>query len=482
MPVTSQGRAPARLSRLVRALAREGLDVTHADGVYTIRLRSDPNGPAAEVLLSDELPLEAKAATQLAQIAALQHPDGGRLACVCATPDFHPGDGGVPIGTVARSRTIVTPGLVGGDINCGMRLHVTDLSLDRLLSRKAELVGRLRRDYLLGERDIALTGSTFEGLLREGLPGLALGARERPLGRLRRVDLDRLREEIDQVYLGGALPDGDPSVVPASLLQSEVVREDGLATVGRGNHFVELQVVEELVDRGEAWRLGVKVGQVTLMIHSGSRDVGRAVGTLWADRARAAWPADQRYPDSRIFPISLSAEPGLALAYLRAEAAAANYGWANRALLAELFRTRLEEVFGQVSSPLVADVPHNITLREGDDIVARKGATPAHPGQALVIPGSMGSASYLLVGRGQPRFLSSASHGAGRARPRQEMGHLSRDQLGLSGVECHTLREERVIEEAPAGYKPISAVIDAQVRAGMVGVVARMRPLMTFKG
>lgn len=473
----------ANLVRVLRALSREGLDVSYADGVYTIRNHADPSGPPAEVLLPEGLPLEGKALRQLVNLTTIRHPDGGRVDCVCATPDFHPGDGGVAIGSVARTDGVVVPGIVGGDINCGMRLHVTDLSLDRLLSRKAELVALLRGDYLLGTRDIALTGRAMESTLRDGLPGFWDEGQRRPLGRLRSVDFERLGREIDRVYLQGHLGEGDPSILPASLLEADaVVREDGLGTVGRGNHFVEVQVVEEVVDRRLAYAWGVKVGQVALMIHSGSRNVGKAVGAIWADCARLAWPAGHRYPEGGIFPISTRARPDLAEGYLRAEAAASHYAWLNRALLAELFRTRLEAVMGEVSSPLVYDVPHNITLLEEGRLVARKGATPAHPGQPLLIPGSMGSSSYLLVGKGAPRFLSSASHGAGRSRSRGEMGHVEHAALGLEGVECHTLREERIIEEAPAGYKPISAVIDAQVRAGMVGVVARMRPLLTFKG
>jgi tRNA-splicing ligase RtcB len=154
-------------------------------------------------------------------------------------------------------------------------------------------------------------------------------------------------------------------------------------------------------------------------------------------------------------------------------------------LLAELLRCRLRQVFGDVEAPLVYDVPHNITLGEGAGWVTRKGACPAHAGQPVIVPGSMGAPSYLLVGKGNDRFLRSASHGAGRARSRFDMSRAGADKtdsaLGLTGVDCITWREERRIEEAPAAYKPIQPVIDVQVEAQIVGVVAKMKPVLTFK-
>ena len=149
-------------------------------------------------------------------------------------------------------------------------------------------------------------------------------------------------------------------------------------------------------------------------------------------------------------------------------------------------RQRLRELFGELAAPLVYDLPHNITLPvEGAARrwITRKGACPAGVEQPVIIPGSMGASSFLLVGRGSAGLRGSASHGAGRATSRFEMGRHGREDrdLGLEGVDCITLREERRIEEAPAAYKPIGPVIACQVEAGLVDVVARLRPLMTFK-
>ncbi|MEG3839753.1 RtcB family protein [Microcoleus sp. herbarium14] len=248
---------------------------------------------------------------------------------------------------------------------------------------------------------------------------------------------------------------------------------------------MEIQAVEEVVDKATAYTWGVRSGQIAFMIHSGSRNVGKYIGGMWRDRSREAWPKNLKYPESRLFPLSVEANPELVSSYLQAEATAANYGFINRLLLAELLRLRLRQVFGDVEAPLVYDLPHNITLAEGAGWVTRKGACPAHSGQPVIVPGSMGAPSYLLMGEGNDRFLRSASHGAGRARSRFDMSREGADKtdaaLGLTGVDCITLREERTIEEAPAAYKPIQPVIDVQVEAQMVGIVAKMKPVLTFK-
>ncbi len=215
------------------------------------------------------------------------------------------------------------------------------------------------------------------------------------------------------------------------------------------------------------------------MVHTGSRGVGRHVGNTWIDRARRRWPKGLRYPEARIF--ALHGDD--ASEYLSAVHTAANYAFVNRLLLAEIVRLRMREVYrADLEARLVFDVPHNIVLREGDSFVHRKGATPAHRGQPVLIPGSMGDSSFLCVGRGSARHLSSAAHGAGRALSRFEVGRKGPKDLGLDGVECITLKAERMIEEAPVAYKPIAPVVDIQVDAGVVGRVARMRPLLTFKG
>lgn len=482
------GKHDERQVRLLRALARAGIEARREGPVWSIR-RIGAGGPPAEVLLPAELPVEGKAFAQLADLAGVRHPAGG--ACrVCASPDFHPGDSGIAIGSVIGSPDLIVPAAVGTDINCGMRLHMTGLSVERFEAIRADFVGQARDDLFLGTRDVSQPAAAMRAIFGGGLPGWVLALQRGALGCMAQADLAQIERELARVHLGGSLA-GDPIWAPEDLIPAEgVVRDGGLGTVGGGNHFVEIQYVEEIVDRAAAYRMGVRAGEVAIMIHSGSRNVGKHIGGQWRDRCVAAWPRGLRWPESRIFPLSRRDTPDLCDQYLQAEATAANYGFANRQILAEMIRLRLRGLCGDLEIPLVYDLPHNITLREPDPTAdtpdgtvyrSRKGACPAHPGQPVIIPGSMGDASWLLEGMGAERWQSSASHGAGRARSRFEMARLAPEELGLAGVTCVTLKAERRVEEAPVAYKPIQPVIDAQVAQGMVRPVARLRPILTFK-
>ncbi|MBD2448368.1 RtcB family protein [Nostoc sp. FACHB-152] len=476
---------PKNLQRLLRALARQGLDVTYSNGIYSVRLTNSPDAPAAEVLLPEGFPVEAKALKQLANLANVRHPNGGCVCRACATPDFHPGDAGVAIGSVVETVDQVIPAAVGSDINCGMRLHVADLTIEEFLSKRDLFVERMKGDYFFGTRDVTMTANTMQALFQYGVPGWLDAMLDQPTGSFVKSDLDQLSQESESIFLDGAMA-GDWKLAPEELVpDAGLVRDGGLATIGSGNHFVEVQRVDQVEKRSLAYAWGIREGQLAFMVHSGSRNVGKYIGGMWRDKTKATWPKGLKYPESQIFPLSVHSHPELVASYLQAEATAANYGFMNRLLLAELLRLRLREVYGDVEAPLIYDLPHNITLREGQGWVTRKGACPAHPGQPVIIPGSMGAYSYLMVGKGNPAFCNSASHGAGRLRSRFDLSRKGASQteseLGLSGVDCITLREERRIEEAPAAYKPIQSVIDVQVAAGMVDVVARLSPVLTFK-
>ncbi|MDZ8052825.1 MAG: RtcB family protein [Aulosira sp. ZfuVER01] len=478
---------PKNLQRLLRALARQGLDVSYSNSTYSVRLSDSPDAPVAEVLLPEGFPVEAKALKQLANLARVRHPAGGCVCRACATPDFHPGDAGVAIGSVVETVGQVIPGAVGSDINCGMRLHVADLTIDEFLAKRDLFVERMKGDYFFGTRDVTMTAHAMRALFQYGVPSWLDIMLDKPTGSVVKSDVQQLAEESERsrIFLGGSM-DGNWQLAPAELVPDDgLVRDGGLATIGSGNHFVEVQRVDKVENRALAHAWGVREGQLAFMIHSGSRNVGKYIGGMWRDRAKAAWPKGLKYLESQIFPLSAASHPELVASYLEAEATAANYGFINRLLLAELLRLRLREVYGDVEAPLVYDLPHNITLPEGQGWVTRKGACPAYPEQPVIIPGSMGAYSYLMVGKGNPAFCNSASHGAGRVKSRFDLNRRGASQseaeLGLTGVDCITLREERRIEEAPAAYKPIQSVIDVQVEAKMVGVVARLSPVLTFK-
>ena len=477
----------SKLSRLLRALSRQGLKVSYQKGIYSVILRNAPNSLQAEVLLPAELAVESKALKQLANLATIAHPAGGKVIRVCATPDFHPGDAGVAIGSIVQTQNMVIPAAVGSDINCGMRLHVADLSLEKFLAKRDRFVELMKGDYFLGTRDVSMDTVTARGMFRQGILGWLESMSANPIGSVAESDFEQLWQEGDDVFLSGSL-EGNLKYAPPELIpETGIVRDGELATIGGGNHFVEIQVVEKVEDKKTAYAWGVKEGQLAFTIHSGSRSVGKYIGGMWRDRAWKAWQIGTAYPHSRLFPLSTDSNPNLVTDYLEAEATAANYGFVNRLLLAELLRLRMRQVYGDIAAPLVYDLPHNITLPDGaaSGWITRKGACPAYSAQPVIIPGSMGAPSYLLKGLGNERFLSSASHGAGRAKSRFAMSRKGacrdEDSLGLAGVDCITLREERRIEEAPAAYKPIRSVIDAQVNAKMVEIVARLQPVLTFK-
>ena len=476
---------PKNILRFLRSLARKGLDVQYNNQSISVRWANSPHAPIAEVLLPEGFPVEAKALKQLANLATIKHPGGGNICRICATPDFHPGDTGVAIGSIVETSGQVIPAAVGSDINCGMRLHVVDLSVEQFLARRDRFVELMKGDFFFGKRDVTMTAQTMQALFQDGVLGWLDAMLDRPTGSVVNSDIEQLATESDRIFLNGSMS-GRAKWAPEELVpESGLVRDGGLATIGGGNHFVEVQWIDRVENRQLAYRWGVRQGQLAFMVHSGSRNVGKYIGGMWRDRARTLWIEGLKYPNSRLFPLSSATHPDAVTDYLQAEATAANYAFVNRLFLAELLRLRLRQVYGDLEAPLVYDLPHNITLAEGEGWVTRKGACPAYVGQPVIIPGSMGTPSYLLVGLGNTDWCCSASHGAGRSRSRFDLSRKgnqeTEEELGLTGVDCITLRQERRIEEAPAAYKPIVPIIDAQVRAGLVEVVARMRPILTFK-
>lgn len=477
---------PKNLKRLLRALSRQGMDVTYNNSIYSVQLSNNTNAPVAQVLLPESFPVEAKALKQLANLANVRHPAGGSVCKCHATPDFHPGDSGIAIGSVVQTENMVIPAATGSDINCGMRLHVADLTVDQFLAKRNQFVELMKGDYFFGTRDVTMSGKAMQALFEYGVPGWLDAMLDSATGSVAKSNLDQLAEENDNIFLNGSM-DGNWRLAPPELVPDEgFVRDGGLATIGGGNHFVEIQRVDKIENSALAYAWGIKEGQLAFMIHSGSRHVGKYIGGMWRDKAVAAWQPGVKYPVGKIFPLSVNSHPELVAGYLQAEATAANYGFINRLLLAELLRLRLREVYGDVEAPLIYDLPHNITLPATEKSwITRKGACPAHREQPVIIPGSMGAYSYLCVGKSNNNFSNSASHGAGRLRSRFDLnrgGALeTEEELGLTGVDCITLREERRIEEAPAAYKPIKSVIDVQVEAEIIDVVARLSPILTFK-
>lgn len=462
-------------SRLQRAFARTGISLAYRNGVFHVQ----DDQAEAHILLPESLPLEDKAVRQLLAFAAVRRHDGSPAVCrACATPDFHPGTI-APVGSVvATPPDFVIPAAIGTDINCSVRLLTTGAQLHQLAPHKERLVNLLTDSLLKSGRDVPVATAAFRALFDEG-PG-AFVDRLGSEGIWACADMARLRAEIGQC-IGLRSFGGSSRHAPHAYLQERhaVFRDPCLGTVGSGNHFVEFQVVEDILDRHAAYKAGLRAGDVVVMIHSGSRDVGFFVGQAWMDRAKAQWPRGMKHPSSRLYGLS----GPLADEYLQAMGVAARYAWANRVVLAELVRKDLEQAFGASGSRLVVDVPHNVVLRENSLNIHRKGATPAKEGDFALIPGSMGDASYLVTGLGSMDWLQSCSHGAGRSMRRQAMRALRPESTKAGGQDwqCVTLREERRIEEAPQAYKPIGPVIDSQEKAGLLRAAVRLKPWMTFK-
>ncbi|KAA9001363.1 RtcB family protein [Affinibrenneria salicis] len=461
-------------TRLQKRLSRLGIDSEYRNATYRFRRHQ----AEAQVLLPETLPLEEKAVQQLLDFASVYLPGhDARVHCARATPDFHPG-AIAPVGSiVATTPNMVIPAAIGTDINCGMRLLSTGIHYAEARERQSELTEALRRRLLFDRRDVPVTPQSFSALFDEGLPAWLASLPQ--LGLWREVDLARLAVELNRIAGTDAVRSHARHAPAAFFAPRDILRPASLGTVGSGNHFVELQVVDAIFDRHAAYRAGLREGEVVVMIHTGSRDVGFYVGQRGIDSARASWPAGEKYPASGLFALA----DRQADEYLEAMGVAARYAWINRIVLTELIRSAWQPIFARDDSKLIVDLSHNIILQERGMNLHRKGATPAGAGQFALIPGSMGDYSWLVAGQGHPDWLWSCSHGAGRAERRQRMRNRADAPPRPDALpwQCITLKEERLREEAPAAYKPVTPVIEVQEQAGLIQRIARLRPWITFK-
>jgi tRNA-splicing ligase RtcB len=455
------------------------------------------------VFASDELfarALEDHAVEQVANVATLP----GIVGASYAMPDIHWGYG-FPIGGVAATDVdaggVVSPGGVGFDIGCGVRLLRSDLDWRRDARDK---VGALV--HALARRIPRGTGG--KGLLpldRAGVERVLVEGVRYPLGRGIGVEGDAAACED-----GGTLADADPGQVSDRAVQRGAPQ---LGSLGGGNHFLEIQVVDEVRDRRAADAMGLRPGQVCVMLHSGSRGVGHQTCTDHLKVIdRLAPTLGIQVPDRQL--VCLPVERPEARGYLGAMRAAANFALANRHVLADGVRGAFAEVLGRsqrdLGMDLVYDVSHNLAKLEDHQVdggrrtlcVHRKGATralgPGHPelpdryreiGQPVINPGSMGTFSYVLAGdeRAEARAFASTCHGAGRAMSRTRARKLMsgpdlRRKLEQEGVVLAAANWKLLSEEAPYAYKDATAVVETCERVGLSRVVARLRPAGVLKG
>ena len=412
-----------------------------------------------------------------------------------AMPDAHEGYG-FPVGGVAAFRArdgIISPGGVGYDINCGVRLLASEILAGELgHSRLESLIHDLSRAIPSGTgrgSHLSFTDDEFERVLAEGCSYLA----ERGLA---------TEEDLDTIEARGRLPQADPRAV------SERARQRGggqLGSIGSGNHFVEVQRVETVFDLHAAEALGLHKGQVVILIHTGSRGLGHQVCTDYVRAMDAVMIREGiKLPDRELACAPFQSPEGQK--YFGAMCASANFAFSNRQAITWAARQVFERALGDAGKlRVVYDVAHNMAKleRHGEEdlVVHRKGATrafgPSHPetprkykevGQPVLIPGSMGTASYVLVGTDQGFDLSfgSTCHGAGRAMSRSAAKKVQ------SGAEVRKALEDRGIvvraspgelaEEAPYAYKDVDRVVGVVHDAGLARKVARLVPLGVVKG
>ena len=440
-----------------------------------------------------------QAPQQVANVATLP---GIQMASL-AMPDIHWGYG-FPIGGVAATDPaaggVISPGGVGYDINCGVRLVRTKLDAGDVKPQISQLMAALFKNISAGvgkSGPYLFGGKELDRLLREGVSYL----KERGLA---------TDDDVDNTEAGGCLPDARPEALSPRAKQRG---GDQCGTLGSGNHFLEIQVVDQIADKTAAEAMGLHEGQICVMIHSGSRGLGYQVCD---DALRMLRGVPQKYgielPDRQLACAPLESPEGQA--YLDAMRAAANYAWANRQLLMWQTREIMAEFFGRswesLGLELVYDVAHNIAKIEEHTVdgrkktlcVHRKGATRSFPpdhaevperyravGQPVIIPGDMGRASWVLVGQegSMRRAFGSCCHGAGRvmsrkAAIRHAQGRRIDRELADAGIVVRCRSSKGLAEEQPEAYKDVSIVVDVVHRAGLAKKVARLRPIGVIKG
>ena len=426
----------------------------------------------------------------------------GVVGSSMAMPDIHWGYG-FPIGGVAAmeaEKGVISPGGVGYDINCGVRLVATDLGMDEVKPRIRGLVSGLFRDVPCGVGrggDLVLSRKEIKKVAREGVRWMVAN------GYGTEADIEYCED-------GGCYPGADPSVVSDRAYSRG---RDQLGTLGSGNHFIELQVVEEIYDEHTANVFGLWKGQFVIFIHSGSRGFGYQIcEDSLKEMNREFGGLGFELPDRQLACAYINSDMGRR--YISAMAAAANYGWANRQLLmqraVESVKHNLRISPSSLKARLVYDVGHNNAKLETHEIegkkyrvmVHRKGATrsfgPGMPevpsayrqvGQPVLVPGDMGTASYVLVGteKAMTESFGSSCHGAGRMLSRkkairQGQGRSIAAELEREGIFVMARGKHTLQEEMPEAYKNVDEVVEVVHQAGLARKVAKMRPVGVVKG
>ncbi|HEY5778367.1 MAG TPA: RtcB family protein [Terrimicrobiaceae bacterium] len=460
----------------------------------------EPTGPmrvpviiyGSEALVSA---MDEKVWEQASNVAALP----GIQKSAFAMPDAHWGYG-FPVGGVAAFDAnlggVVSAGGVGFDISCGVRTLLTGLSAEAIESTGESLADALARHIPAG-----LGGTGHIHLGPDAMDAMLLGGAKWAVDRGYGIpeDLNRIEEH---GCMEGAAPDHVSD-------QAKRRQRDEMGTLGSGNHYLEVQRIASIYDEGIAADYGLRLNEVVVTIHCGSRGLGHQIGTDFLREMDAeASRFGLKFPDRELASAPIQSEIGQR--YLGAMRAGINCALANRQIIAHLAREVFRRFFPQASLTLLYDVSHNTCKIEEHRVggrslplhVHRKGATrafgPGHrelpaefrdAGQPVLIGGSMGTCSFILAGitESEEQAFSSAIHGAGRAMSRHQaarrwQGRRVVDDLAARGIliRCESMRG--IAEEAPGAYKDVTAVVEAAVQAGLARLVARVEPILCVKG
>ena len=489
-------------------------------------------GIPVNIFANEQVKVEQAAIEELSNLLDLQqtiddiqrlHPDffaaDARLHQVSITPDFHKGKG-IPIGTTMLTEGFIAPQAIGKDVNCGMRLLLTDLSEDAIRAALPKLMQAIRYVYFEGGRQIPLTPKQKQALLRHGLIGLLETHQEtNNTGIWKYYNAEQQESDLSAVMdMGSMMTDGIFEGLDNYIKQTYTSFDSQIGSIGGGHHFVEVQRVNKIHNGAIAHAWGIKEGMVSIMIHTGSVSVGYPTASYFVDILRDLYPKDLRHPKNGIFPLPFSEQyQAYWDNFWMALNNAANFAFGNRLFLGLMMQRVLTDQFGEFTSQLLYDSGHNMLWKEELDgktmFVHRKGACSARgpeqlqgtpfqwTGEPVLIPGSMGAASFIMAGKGCKESLFSTSHGAGRSLSRGDslkvddalfeefmrqfniVTPIDPNAFNIKGRKDILQKwKEEIKKEAPFAFKDIGPVIETQTSSGMADIVAELEPVFTVKG
>lgn len=485
-------------------------------------------GVLVSFFANEDINLEKKAVDELLKVISTQETvlrlqkeapdffDSTKENClekVVLTPDFHKGSG-IPIGTVMSTKGFILPQAVGNDVNCGMRFETTPFQHEDIVEKLDLIEENLRNIFFGGGRNIPMTRTQRQALLQYGLPGLLDSSSEaKGMGIWSDLSLSKEERQLSKMHGNGVYKAKGIFGVEEYLKRSGGVTHDPvIGNVGGGNHFAEVQYVKKILNPQAAYEWGLKEGQVVMMIHSGSLGLGHGTGRYAMDILKRIYPKNSKFPENGIFPLPLHEAYSDELANYRCSLAnSANFAFANRFMLSRMLLKGLA-CGKDAESDLIYDAPHNLMWDKDGRTVHRKGATPAGGwqeaqgtaykfwGEPVIVPGSMGTSSYLMLGQGNESSLCSACHGAGRLIGRGAAMHVGDQEIEdfLNNFRIVTpinpkdasVKGRRDIlgkwkaqlkQEAPMTYKNITPVVETLKEAQIAQPVAELYPILTVK-